>query len=70
MVKEKTDRQLTVMVQPSLFNAFEKVCNESHRSVSEVVRELMSKHSQGWHQLPPYITIPNGSSTCSEKSGF
>lgn len=52
MKKEKADKQMTVMVQPSLHEAFEKKCQEEHRTVSEVVRELISKYSQGWIQLP------------------
>jgi len=43
---------MTVMVQPSLFEVFEKKCQEEHRNVSEVVRELISKYSQGWNQIP------------------
>jgi len=43
---------LLVMVQPSLHKDFEAKCNEEHRTVSEVVRELMSKYSKGWIQLP------------------
>lgn len=50
--KEKTDRQLTVMVQPSLYDAFYEKCSEEHRTVSEVLRELMSKYSKGWNQVP------------------
>ena len=43
---------MTVMVQPSLYEVFEAKCAEEHRMVSEVIRELMSKYSQGWIQLP------------------
>lgn len=50
--KEKTDRQLLIKTQPSLYNEFEKKCNEEHRSVSEVLRELMSKYSRGWVFIP------------------
>lgn len=45
-MKEKTDRQLLIKTQPSLYEAFEKKCNEEHRSVSEVLRELMSNYSR------------------------
>ena len=55
MKKEKTDRQMAVMVQPSLYKNFEQKCAEEHRSVSEVIRELMSKYSQGWVQMPREI---------------
>jgi hypothetical protein len=50
--KEKADRALTVMVQPSLHKEFEEKCVEEHRTISEVIRELMSKHVKGWVQLP------------------
>lgn len=43
---------MAVMVQPSLYESFESKCAEEHRMVSEVIRELMSKYSQGWVQLP------------------
>lgn len=52
MPKEKTDRQLTVMVKPSLYEVLVVKCEQEHRSVSEVVRELISKYSAGWVQLP------------------
>lgn len=57
MAKEKSDRQFTVMLKPSLFIDFEKACSNTHRTVSEVTRELLSKYSQGWHQIPPCVTI-------------
>ena len=50
--KEKSDRQLSVMVQPSLFEQFELKCVEEHRSVSEIIREMMSKYVKGWVQVP------------------
>lgn len=53
MKKEKSDRALTVMVRPSLYKAFEEKCtSEEHRTISEVIRELMSKHAKGWAQVP------------------
>jgi predicted CopG family antitoxin len=52
MPKEKTDRQMTIMIQPSLYQEFETQCEQEHRTVSEVVRELMSKYSKGWIQMP------------------
>lgn len=52
MKKEKSDRPLTVMVQPSLFEEFEAKCADEHRTVSEIVRELISKYIQGWAQMP------------------
>lgn len=52
MKKEKVDRALTVMLQPSLYSEFEEKCIEEHRNVSEVVRELLSKYSKGWILVP------------------
>lgn len=52
MKKEKVDKQIAVMTQPSLYESFEKKCEEEHRTVSEVIRELMSRYSQGWIQTP------------------
>ena len=52
MNKEKTDRQLLIKTQPSLYEAFEKRCVEEHRTVSEVLRELMSKYAKGWDFVP------------------
>ncbi len=54
--KEKTDRQLAFMVKPSLYDVFKERCDQEHRTVSEVLRELMSKFSKGWEQLPQ---LPN-----------
>lgn len=53
--KEKASRAMTVMVQPSLFEAFENKCQEEHRNVSEVLRELISKYSKGWNQIPEFL---------------
>lgn len=52
MKKEKSDRAVTVMVQPSLYKVFEEKCVAEHRTISEVVRELMSRYAQGWVQTP------------------
>ena len=52
MKKENADKQMGIMVQPSLYKAFEQKCAKEHRNVSEVVRELMSKYANGWVQLP------------------
>ena len=53
--KEKSEKQMTVMVQPSLYEFFEKKCIDDFRSVSEVLRELMSKYAKGWIQSPNTI---------------
>jgi hypothetical protein len=43
---------MAVMVQPSLYELFESKCVEEHRSVSEIIREMMSKYVKGWVQVP------------------
>ena len=42
MDKEKATRDLSVKVQPSLFEKFAQKCKDNYRSVSDVVRELMA----------------------------
>jgi len=54
-MKENADRQLIVKMQPSLYEAFDKKCQEQHRNVSEVVRELVSKYAEGYIQMPEPI---------------
>ena len=44
MKKEKSTRTLTVMLQPQLYEAFEKKCEKEYRTVSELVREFVSKY--------------------------
>lgn len=62
MKKEKSDRQMTIMVQRSLYDALENKCQEEHRTVSEVIRELASKYASGWVQQPQpvYTSIQGG----------
>lgn len=52
MKKEKADRQLIIKMQPTLYAEFEKKCNEEYRTVSEVMRELVSKYVSGWVFMP------------------
>lgn len=54
---------MAVMVQPSLYEVFEKACVQEHRTVSEVIRELMSKYSQGWIQSPKNQVVFGESNT-------
>ncbi len=42
--KEKTDRQVILKVQPSLFGAFREKCKGNYKKVSEVIRELMLEY--------------------------
>lgn len=44
MNKEKQTKDLSVKVQPSLFNEFSKTCNNNFKTVSEVIRELMRSY--------------------------
>jgi len=46
MKREKSTKSMTVVLQPSLYEAFEKRCNEEYRNVSEIIRELMSKYTR------------------------
>ena len=46
------DCKITVEIQPDLLEAFKDKCSKETRTVSEVVRELVSKYSQGWIQTP------------------
>jgi hypothetical protein len=52
MKKEHSTKPMTVMLQPSLYEKFEKTCNAEHRSMSEVVREFLVKYSDGWILVP------------------
>ena len=52
-MKEKSDRQLIIRMQPSLYEEFEKKCNEEHRSISEIVRELIGRYNKNYIQMPP-----------------
>jgi hypothetical protein len=47
MKKEKIDRKLTMVIQPSLMIAFQDKCAKKYKKVSEVIRELMSKYVNG-----------------------
>jgi Na+/phosphate symporter len=45
MKKEKTDRQVILKVQPSLYSEFEAICSGERRTISEVVRELIINYT-------------------------
>ncbi len=38
---ERLSKQVVFVLQPSLFAAFERQCQDRYKSVSEVLRELM-----------------------------
>ena len=61
-MKKKSTRALTVMLQPALYDEFEKRCEREHRSVSEIIRELMSRYVDGYTLSPPsvYASIQGG----------
>jgi len=41
---EKLGKQVVFVLQPSLFDAFERLCLDRYKSVSEVLRELMTAY--------------------------
>jgi hypothetical protein len=41
---EKLSKQVVFVLQPSLFAAFERRCRDRYKSVSEVLRELMTAY--------------------------
>ena len=43
---EKLSKQVVFVLQPSLFAAFERRCQDRYKSVSEVLRELMAAYVQ------------------------
>jgi predicted phage tail protein len=43
--KEKATKELSVKVQPSLYDRFAQQCQANYRSVSDVIRELMTTYS-------------------------
>jgi hypothetical protein len=47
MSKEKKEKDLVVRVYPSLFDQFKQKCELNYKSVSEVVRDLMSSYIKG-----------------------
>lgn len=42
--KEKTERQVIFMVQPSLYDQFSEACEENYKKVSETLRDLMLEY--------------------------
>ena len=43
-MKEKNTKSLIVRMPQSLYSAFEQQCQKENRTVSELVRELMSRY--------------------------
>ena len=52
MKKEKATRMMTMVVPPSLYREFEASCRAEHRTVSEIIREFMSRYAEGWRMIP------------------
>ncbi len=44
MKQEKIDRQVILMVQPSLYDQFKDKCKTNYQTVSEVLRKLMLEY--------------------------
>jgi len=44
MEKEKVTRDLNVRVHPTLFEQFAKQCKDNYKTVSEVIRDLMTQY--------------------------
>ena len=44
MEKENVTRDLNVKVQPTLFEQFAEKCKGKYKTVSEVIRELMTEY--------------------------
>jgi DNA-binding transcriptional regulator GbsR (MarR family) len=42
--KEKNERQVIFMVQPSLYDQFSEVCEKNYKKVSETLRDLMLEY--------------------------
>lgn len=43
---ERLSKQVVFVLQPSLFAAFERLCQDRYKSVSEVLRELILDYVQ------------------------
>ena len=50
MDKEKATRDISIRVQPSLFNKFQDKCRHNYKTVSEVIREFMLLYIKQKHQ--------------------
>lgn len=47
MKKEKRNKEIRVLVQESLFTQISEKCESEYRTISEVVRELLTKYIRG-----------------------
>lgn len=46
-MKEKLTKKILFSVQKSLYEDFNKVCNEQYKTKSEVIRDLMLQYIKG-----------------------
>lgn len=45
---EKKDKEIRVMIQPSLYVDFKKACKEDYKSISEVIRDMIVSHVKAY----------------------
>tara|TARA_Y100000034_G_scaffold130111_2_gene187788 strand:+ start:971 stop:1156 length:186 start_codon:yes stop_codon:yes gene_type:complete len=45
--REKLDREISIMVQKTLYNKFNKICENEYKTISEKIRELIVKCIKG-----------------------
>ena len=43
-MKEKSNREIRVVMQPSLYEKFKDKCESDYKTVSETIRELIVKY--------------------------
>lgn len=41
MAKEKLDKEIRVMIQPSLYKMFKNKCDDNYLTISEKIREMI-----------------------------
>ena len=61
-MKEKLDKKMLFMVQKSLYNDFNRVCEEGYKTMSEVLRDFMFQYVKE-RQLP----LPKGRGLSRER---
>jgi metal-responsive CopG/Arc/MetJ family transcriptional regulator len=46
MNKEKTTRKITIVIQPTLFEKLDKICQKEYKTMSSFLREIIVKYIQ------------------------
>ena len=46
MTQEKMNREIRVMLQPSLYKEFKKCCDNNYKTLSEVMRDMIVKYTK------------------------